>query len=359
MDTKHVFTLVVLLGIVCNSLIWIFELDARYQLLVVPIVIVYGIFVFFKKSQDKNAADSVYYLGFIFTLSSLFFSLIPLVFMGEGSLGEDAHVMSQILSSFSVALSSTFVALIIRTVIIQYFNESEDSDADIETALNKLILSLAVAENNLQETLSSFCKTLSESSINMNKSFSDSSKNMNKSFKLLSTNVDNNNVQINKVLSESASVVEKNNSAYAKYGELITENNSKFSDATQQIYGDINAVSASYNKGMGDFVTVTDGVVKNLSTINSLVTDNMNKAVHSTEVVEMINGHLEQLNTSLSALSQGIKEFEGSCSNISGSQERLLIDYSQAKKTHEELNLLILENSNKVIEELNNKLSNS
>ena len=61
----------------------------------------------------------------------------------------------------------------------------------------------------------------------------------------------------------------------------------------------------------------------------------------------------------MSALSQGIKEFEGSCSNISGSQERLLIDYSQAKKTHEELNLLILENSNKVIEELNNKLSNS
>jgi phage shock protein A len=181
---------------------------------------------------------------------------------------------------------------------------------------------------------------------------------MNKSFKLLSTNVDNNNVQINKVMSESVSVVEENNSAYAKYGQMITELNSKFSDANQQFYSDMGAVGAGYNEGMGEFVTVTDDVVKNLLAINSLVTDSLEKAVDSTKAAEMVNGHLEQLHKSLSSLSQGIKEFEGSCSSISSSQEQLLLDYSQAKKTHEELNLRILGVSNKVIEGLNNKLSN-
>ncbi len=82
------------------------------------VMITYFIWVKFLISRGHNVqqlADSVYYLGFLFTLIALFFTLTPVLVTIEGTLGPGL-----IMERFGVALVTTIAGLIGRIFLVQF-----------------------------------------------------------------------------------------------------------------------------------------------------------------------------------------------------------------------------------------------
>lgn len=124
MQLRHAFTIAFLAGSIVFLYVFLFKSDEPVlQLLAVPIVVIYGLYVLFSHKDNIGSANSVYYIGFIFTLQTLFVSLLPMV--------TDPHQISPgpILASFSVALSTTLAGLILRMFIVQYRLNDDGSSA--------------------------------------------------------------------------------------------------------------------------------------------------------------------------------------------------------------------------------------
>ncbi len=151
MDIRNRFKFSFFIGIAIFLVISFLEASPKYQLLSAIIVLIYGVSCM-KSPQGahEGAADSVYYLGFLFTLFSLIVSLLPPVIQ---NVSLDA---AKVLTAFSVALSTTFIGLIFRVLIVQDIefadDELEDSNRKVIDATNQLVIKLNLVTSQLDET---------------------------------------------------------------------------------------------------------------------------------------------------------------------------------------------------------------
>ena len=76
---------------------------------------------------DEKFADSCYYLGFIFTITSLIFSLFDLPYIGTR--------ITEIAVRFGAAMVSTVIGLAVRVYLVSFKKDVADAIADAEDAL--------------------------------------------------------------------------------------------------------------------------------------------------------------------------------------------------------------------------------
>ncbi|WP_305906313.1 hypothetical protein Q9L42_020930 (plasmid) [Methylomarinum sp. Ch1-1] len=124
---------------------WIFGLV--FPLSVMGLYIVLGMHRSNDDISDDKFADSCYYLGFIFTITSIIFSLFDLP--------DIETKMSEIAVRFGVAMVSTVIGLAVRVYLVSFkhdFNDAmihaEDSVIDATTRLSE---QLRISLENLQE----------------------------------------------------------------------------------------------------------------------------------------------------------------------------------------------------------------
>ncbi|OGH04251.1 MAG: hypothetical protein A2600_10875 [Candidatus Lambdaproteobacteria bacterium RIFOXYD1_FULL_56_27] len=86
---------------------------------------------------DENLADSVYFLGFVFTLSSLLVSQISfLTKAGMPAVNHD-KLIADAIGNFGIALVTTLVGIFIRMLLMQG-RGSQDAEEDLEVAFGDL-----------------------------------------------------------------------------------------------------------------------------------------------------------------------------------------------------------------------------
>ena len=97
------------------------------------IIIAYAFITYFTRSarlDPDQIGDNAYYLGFVFTLTSLGHTLYKL--------GEDATSnITEVISGFGIALSSTIVGVIVRVVLLQYRVDLTAREGEVRLQLNE------------------------------------------------------------------------------------------------------------------------------------------------------------------------------------------------------------------------------
>ncbi|BAL23708.1 methyl-accepting chemotaxis protein [Azoarcus sp. KH32C] len=100
-----------------------------------------------KDVSDEKFADSCYYIGFIFTITSIIFSLFDLPQIGAK--------MSEIAVRFGVAMVSTVVGLAVRVYLVSFKQDLNDAVAAAEEgvidATNRLREQLTIALEKMRE----------------------------------------------------------------------------------------------------------------------------------------------------------------------------------------------------------------
>ncbi|MFA0465403.1 hypothetical protein AB4524_00695 [Vibrio breoganii] len=127
-DTKNnlarSFFTCLIIGAAITIFITVMGLNNIWQTASAGLVLCYAFIVWKDEDKTEENIDSIYYLGFIFTILSLLVSLIPLSAQGSDL---SAH---SVLGAFSVALSTTLVGITAKIMIGQH--DFDDSSIDVE-----------------------------------------------------------------------------------------------------------------------------------------------------------------------------------------------------------------------------------
>lgn len=128
---QKLFLVAVVLKVVSAFLGWYFQMQWSLGF-ALPLVVMAAYIALGLKRQDRDVtdekfADSCYYLGFIFTITSIVFSLFDLPSIGER--------IQDIAVRFGAAMVSTVAGLIVRVYLVSFRPDSSDALKDAEDAV--------------------------------------------------------------------------------------------------------------------------------------------------------------------------------------------------------------------------------
>lgn len=128
---QKLFLVAVILKVASAFLGWYLQmqwsLGFALPLLVMAAYIALGLKRQDRDVTDEKFADSCYYLGFIFTITSIVFSLFDLPSIGER--------IQDIAVRFGAAMVSTVAGLIVRVYLVSFRPDSSDALKDVEDAV--------------------------------------------------------------------------------------------------------------------------------------------------------------------------------------------------------------------------------
>lgn len=273
------------------------EFTSAFLLTILMVAYLISILVVKKKTntfiRDEQMGDSFYYLGFLFTLTALVFSLF--------SLGTDG--IDDLLKKFGVAITTTLIGLIGR-IIMSQFRESldeikEKAESQISAAARKLNVQLESSINILREQsiiiAKNTDKTLQDSSLSLrrfmeenNKILQDStnqSKNVidefNKNAQEISKNLSKINIPTNKFQKFEESVdgfVNTLNSLEQGMKNSLAESEiRKIAEQFKSLSSSISSQSKMLNEELVDSKEALESLSKNLVDVAKFISENLKK----------------------------------------------------------------------------------
>ena len=273
------------------------EFTSALLLTVLMIGYLASIFIVKKKTgsfvRDEQMGDSFYYLGFLFTLTALVFSLF--------NLGTEG--VNDLLKKFGVAITTTLIGLIGR-IIFSQFRESldemkEKAESQISAAARKLNVQLESSINILREQsiiiAKNTDKTLQDSSLSLrrfmeenNKILQDStnqSKNVidefNKNAQEVSKNLSKINIPTNKFQKFEESVdgfVNTLNALEQGVKNSVAESEiRKIAEQFKSLSSSISAQSKMLNEELVDSKEALESLSKNLVSVAKFISENIKK----------------------------------------------------------------------------------
>lgn len=147
---QKLFAVVVALKILSSALGWYF--NSPWILgFALPLMLMAGyVVVGYKKTpydiSEEKFADSCYYIGFIFTISSIVFALFDLPKLQDN--------MGPIAIRFGAAMVSTMIGLCIRVYLVNFRKDAVDATGEVENQLidtaNRFRMQLEIATEKLR-----------------------------------------------------------------------------------------------------------------------------------------------------------------------------------------------------------------
>jgi len=156
MRVVSAFSLAFFSGLAIFIAVGLSTLDPSHQLWSTAIVVIFGIYVGVSHRRESGAIDAIYYLGFIFTLMALCFSLLPAAIGGSEGLSKSGDLASTVLSSFAVAFTTTLVGLVLRVFLFQINNIDEEDTVDVESATRDVARALEANALELRSASTTF-----------------------------------------------------------------------------------------------------------------------------------------------------------------------------------------------------------
>ncbi len=135
-DTIDVALLIVAfaLGAAASIGLKLFDFPVWLPALVTAVIIaVYALITYMTRSarlEPDQIGDNAYYLGFVFTLISLGYTIYEL------DPSADAAAVGEVISGFGIALSSTIVGVMTRVILLQYRVDLTAREGEVRMQLN-------------------------------------------------------------------------------------------------------------------------------------------------------------------------------------------------------------------------------
>ena len=204
----------------------------------IPIFIMIGYMVigYHAREDDVSSekfADSCYYIGFIFTMTSIILSLFDLPNLGSGD------SLRNIAIRFATAMVSTVLGMGVRVYLVSFRKDAADAVQDAEEAVLDATRMLVSQLNAVVDELKQFQLQVLDTS------------------KVTAENV-------NRQISELGQNYAKSLSGF--YGQVIEENRGTFIELLEEVRGATSQVAESVN-------TYSSGMAGHLKSIEHKVTD--------------------------------------------------------------------------------------
>jgi hypothetical protein len=291
-NERSLFLTLFIIGFVLLLLITFSEANPLFQLIVTGVVFFYAVMISRIKNRTIEQVDSIYYLGFVFTLSSLLVSLVSMAVIG------DEINARTVLAAFSVALSTTIVGIIGKLLLSQFLFGSQEEHLErqikrLDEQFQSLAGSVSLVEVEMSESFSTLNKNVSNHAVQMEKISSTImdtvSSNANSIFtkftEELSLSFDLTNSKMQQGVTKNMDIanrhisdlMKKNENAYNAMNESSTNNLDILSKVVSQISEEINQFKILFKDAndqfYGNVESITDGYITSLSKSSMRITD--------------------------------------------------------------------------------------
>jgi len=296
-----------------------------FWLILIPIVgyIIYGNQIATKYRYLPDFGDSVYYLGFIFTLMSL---------LGATIFEKLSADPSKTISYFGMALSTTILGLIYRTYHSQFTDVNSDP---IDKAKEELANELSKFKNGLNEIMLRTSDTLKVFEKDIPEALSASLVNLSYSFNKIDQ-------ELGEVESTHRKINEKISSTYSEICQKAAESSIGLIETFENLNSNVKYKSSAINKELSNSVKVLKVFNKNTNVFIDNITG-----------TNSINGSLGQLSDSLNHSVGQINEFSEKVVDCTGNYSKAvgsMDDLNKNVKKQVKIINSIFNEANKVIE---------
>ena len=256
----------------------------------VAILFLYGLYISVSKNRSgisvDRASDNIYYLGLLFTLVSLAYSLVVLsTRFSINETSRNSELVLSLLPDFGLALSSTIFGIFGRIVLQQIRNDP----LDVETEARE---ELGILMRQLRETVGQ-----------------------------LITNLNGLSTQTSVVLTEMNQTVSK----------TLEQSANENAQMVRGFADEVGTLNAQFNKGLGNMLTQLQGFEKIPQILGGKFEDLSVKLSTATEQIEQASGHQTQLAAELLSSVGALREAfsEAGLSRISGIVENAEIRFTE------------------------------
>ena len=301
--------------------------------LAIPIsIMVYYAYTIYKEDEGitsiEQKADSVYYMGFIYTLVAMTASLVALA-------NNDKLDFNSVVINFGLALSTTIIGLVVRIMWLQLKSQDfEDAESILKDRVIEQARSLSSESDNLITKITALSSQMEDASNVFKKNFKrlgeafdsseeisynlnglkESAQSINQAFSTTNTYLNNLNQNLSTVnlqISETANVPYDINLALSQ----IRETSSLTMDDFRSLSESINSLNRSAESLNNDLANSLNSVVNTItSTQNELQRNNLVLEQNNNQTNEVFDEFIENFKGSVENFQQSISILENSFS---------------------------------------------
>ena len=301
--------------------------------LAIPIsIMVYYAYTIYKEDEGitsiEQKADSVYYMGFIYTLVAMTASLVALA-------NNDKLDFNSVVINFGLALSTTIIGLVVRIMWLQLKSQDfEDAESILKDRVIEQARSLSSESDNLITKITALSSQMEDASNVFKKNFKrlgeafdsseeisynlnglkESAQSINQAFSTTNTylhNLNQNLSTVNLQISETANVPYDINLALSQ----IRETSSLTMDDFRSLSESINSLNRSAESLNNDLANSLNSVVNTItSTQNELQRNNLVLEQNNNQTNEVFDEFIENFKGSVENFQQSISILENSFS---------------------------------------------
>lgn len=274
--------------------------------------------------REDQIGDNAYYLGFLYTLSSLSYAL--------WRFSEGDNTPEDIIGSFGVALWSTIVGISLRVTFAQMRQDPHDIEKDarakiaetasqLTTELQKASVSFNTYTRNLQQSVEeAFVNTgqaVNEGLAQSIEKFSSSADNMGQKIETAFEEFSNHTQKLNDASSKTVEALEKLNQRI----EQIEAPDNLINQKIEAVFSDVESSSkkmATFAQTQaGSIETIvesTQALQEGIIALNAQITSMREKSAaigHGAENIDTLSDKISGLSRSLTTLSEGLENLTG------------------------------------------------
>ena len=245
--------------------------------------------------QDKRGfSDSFYYLGFTFTLLSLFLAIA----FDKLTIGANTASFNAVLTYFGTALSTTIFGIIVRTTNTQFLYEIEE----------EISLLPKIEEKRMKDNVDKFIESLSELNNEINLMTSSMASDLKPSLEELSLLISKTKDpfetltgQINKQTNDLSSTISSLNLSFKNMENQLSENLIDVTRPFEQVVDEISRKLINTSDPINSAILELQNDLKGVSKPLIISIDSINEQLNSAEI-EIDTTTLNQLFKSINTL---------------------------------------------------------
>ena len=259
-----------------------FVLNFVIALIAVSFIIIYGLINLKTLNLVGNAldrsSDNAYYLGLLYTLFSLTYSLVKIGknISDDGAITGSFNILS-LLPDFGIALLSTIAGIGMRVWMQQYNNDPGTIDNEARQQLGKMLEEIKTSMIRFQGDLSTLSTTYNTTSEELNRRVSET---LEEATRIHADNIKTVSQQLVDLAAENKRQIEVIGNSAQTISETLTESaevlRSSFSQITTNIETNLNNFSNrldSSSEKISDVVEKIDNAAQQMTTTVNILSD--------------------------------------------------------------------------------------
>lgn len=313
--------------------------DKLAVLIAILVIFLYGFYIYFTKDRASltvdRASDNAYYLGLLFTLFSLAYSLVKLVGFNVDDENSIGNVIG-LLPDFGLALASTIAGILVRVLLQLIRNDPLDVENEAREKLGDTMTSLrsSVSEivNNLTALSDATKISLGELNVTVTQALQQSAEKNTEAVKSVTDDITGLSSELQ---NQSGTMVKFTNEMAVEFKEVLSGLKKQFQDtsiAPTQLNDKIMEIADSL-KNVSDSLEVSVKTQLELSKQMQISTESLRKTVDN-DNFSKINDLLASTLLRMGMFDKSVKDMEDLSSKLNNTATQMIDNVEGIEKAN-------------------------